>query len=452
MSHSGDGNRRLAAGNREDRPDGRASLGRSQIRRQDRSRFQPPVVMRETRMKITFLVGRPVPSPTALWRRIGSFARHFRKAGHEVDVVGLFSARDIGETPGRYASYGTTTREGVRVINLDVFFAPVLLIPLLAVLRPAVLVCSLPPGKPALFAFLHSKLVGTRLVIDIRDPWEDYLIGRAKPGISRWVHRQFKSLMSEIYRRSDLVVAVTAHLADALRARGVDTVTLVPNGAEIDVFRPYPKATVRQEIGLSEDDIVLIFSGSVGEYHRLDIVVKAMARLPEELRRRVKLALVGRDLPLRELEQLAEDLSLREQIVYLGVQSDKRRLAELLSAADIGLVPHDDNPLWKNVLPAKFFEYCACGLPVLATSFEDSMLSDMVREHGLGRTTPPLDERKLADAIAALATDSNLTRRMGEKARHTVATRFNRDEIAETFLRGLEALAPSTQTVGGEQP
>ncbi|MFQ6012583.1 MAG: glycosyltransferase family 4 protein [Thermoplasmata archaeon] len=395
-------------------------------------------------MKIVFLAGRPLPSPTALWRRIGFFARYFQERGHDVRVVGVFSLKDLGEAPGRYARYGRAHRNGVKIINVDTFSSLGLLVPLLVLLRPDVVVTSVPPGRPIPFAYLAAKILETKLVIDYRDEWEDYMLGRSTSRTVRSLLSRLKSWMTQLYRESDWVVTVTANLVDNLRARGLDRVGLVPNGVDLRVFRPHARTATRERLGLGADDIALIHSGTIGEYYRLDIVIRAIARLPEKLRRRVKLVLAGRGGNLPSLKALAQRVGLPDTILHLGVLNDTARLAEVLSAADLGLVPHDASPLWKNALPAKFFEYSACGLPTLANAFEDSMLATLMKERDLGEATPPLDEKRLSERIAALARDTNRRKRLGENARRTMAALFDRRAITEEFLRDVSALVENT--------
>ena len=62
----------------------------------------------------------------------------------------------------------------------------------------------------------------------------------------------------------------------------------------------------------------------------------------------------------------------------MGTIHDNEKLSKLIALSDIGLVPYDDNPLWRNSLPAKFFEYCACGVPIIATISKNSVLSNII--------------------------------------------------------------------------
>ncbi|MFX0204205.1 MAG: glycosyltransferase, partial [Candidatus Hodarchaeota archaeon] len=95
---------------------------------------------------------------------------------------------------------------------------------------------------------------------------------------------------------------------------------------------------------------------------------------------------------------------------------------------------YDGNPLWKNSLPAKFFEYCACGIPVVATVYEDSILATFIREYGIGMTSPPMDEEKLAEAIYQLYKNESFREAAGKRARALIKEKFDRNKIAKDFL------------------
>jgi len=111
-------------------------------------------------------------------------------------------------------------------------------------------------------------------VFDVRDEWEDYAINKASSKTFREAYRLLKALMTSLYNKSDLVVAVTQPIARSLKLRGVRGVKIVPNGADINVFRPYEKSVVRRRLGLRDDEFVIVYEGGVGGYYRLDESLK----------------------------------------------------------------------------------------------------------------------------------------------------------------------------------
>jgi len=367
-------------------------------------------------------------------------ANYLKYRGVDVYVASIFSPKSISQA-------GVKIWRGIRIYNLcptlwieDVpslifnIFSSLIVYPLLTLLlRPNVVVVSVPSGEPAVGAFFSSKLVRAKVVFDVRDEWEDYVISKAPSRVYKAAYRLFKTLMTSIYARSDLVVTVTQNLVQSLLLRGIDNVKLVPNGADVSIFKPYGKANVREELGLKKDDFILVYSGGVGGYYRLDVVVKAVARLDGAIHDEIKLLIVGSG-NVSQLIRLAKKLGLNNNIVYLGVKNDRKELAQILSAGDVGIVPYDDNPLWKNSVPAKFYEYCACGLPVVATVYEDSILAKLINENGIGLTVRPMDKEKLAEAIRNLYENESFRVVAGRKARELVEREFDRNKIAEKFL------------------
>jgi len=270
-------------------------------------------------------------------------------------------------------------------------------------------------------------------VFDVRDEWEDYAINKASSKTFREAYRLLKALMTSLYNKSDLVVAVTQPIARSLKLRGVRGVKIVPNGADINVFRPYEKSVVRRGLGLRDDEFVIVYEGGIGGYYRLDVVVRAIAKLDDSTRSKIRLLIIGSgDMPT--VLKLAESFGLNDNVIYLGVKNDKVELAQIISAGDIGIVPYDANPLWKNSVPAKFYEYCACGIPVIATVCDDSLLGDLIEKHRIGVTSPPLDEEKLANAIDWLYKNKSFIETAGERARQLIKEKFDRNKVAEEYL------------------
>ena len=391
-------------------------------------------------MKVLFFLGFPNPFPGAGWTRIGFFAKHFKDRGYKVAVIGIFSPKSLKMAGFRswkgipiYNVIPTLWIENLFALIFN-FLSSMILAPVIFLaLKPKVVILSLPTGEPAVGAYFASRFAHAKIVFDVRDEWEDYVIGKASSKAFKKVYKMLKTLMASLYDKADLVVAVTYPIARSLMLRGVNRVRIVPNGADVNVFRPYEKDVTRIKLGLKNDDFIIVYEGGVGGYYRLDVVVRALARLDNEVRSKMRLLIVGSgDVP--NLLVLAERLGLKDNVIYLGVENDKVTIAQIISAGDIGIVPYDANPLWKNSVPAKFYEYCACGIPVIATVYDDSLLGDLIEKHRIGVTSPPLDEEKLANAIDWLYKNKFFIETAGERARQLIKERFDRNKVAEEYL------------------
>lgn len=365
------------------------------------------------------------------------------------DVVGVFPTGSLGKA-------GLKVWNNVRIFNtcpainvknvffrlLNAFSQVMTLVPLFLFLSPEVVIISIPPVDSAVVAYLASRLARARVVIDYRDEYEDYKI-KSSSGISRTAFKLLKALMTKIYLRSELIVTVTQSVADSLSLRGINNARIVPNGADAAVFRPYDREPNRQKLGIGKDYFIIVYNGKIGEYYRLDVAIHALAELEKEIREKVKLLMVGAGPDLPKIMAMAKDLDLEDNVVYLGVKENRKELAEIISVSDVGIIPYDDNPLWKSALPAKFFEYCACGVPVIATIFEDSILSRMLREYQIGLAVPPNDDESLKNAIIKIYEDCPYREAAGRRARRLIEEQFDRKKIAEKFLQLIEETTKS---------
>jgi glycosyltransferase involved in cell wall biosynthesis len=388
---------------------------------------------------VTFFLDEPHPTPGAPWTRISSFAKSAAKKRYAVDVIGIFSPKNLRQKGG-------TLSGGINILNL-IFKIP-LPDPLLYVFnffvsfissaflligrRPRIAIVSFPGGDSSSGFLLACRLLGIKTVVDYRDEWENQLIySHSKSDASKRFYTLIKKLSPMLYyRQACFVSVVTKPFVTALSQSGLSNVVLVPNGASVSSFKPIYN---KPNNGL----FTIVYSGGVGEYYRLDVVVSSMKKLADRGLRNIRLIIVGRGTNGRILNNLlsyARDLGLQDSVLYLGNKNNIIELSGIIASANVGIVPYDDNPLWKNGLPAKFWEYCACGLPIIATVFDDSILADLIHQKGIGLTANPLDADGLASKIEKLSLDKDFCARAGQRARLLIEQEFNRDKISEDFI------------------
>lgn len=357
-------------------------------------------------------------------------------------------------TPTSLMKAGFKKIDGIKLLNITPLiisanffsllfniFSMITTILVLIVLRPDIVVISVPPGQAALGVFSIAKLFRKKIVFDYRDEWEDHVIGICKSKTDKTAFDIFKRIMSWCYQQSDKVAVVTETIRQKFIERNVKNTEVILNGADCDIFKPYldEKSKIRDLLGFSDDDFILIFSGNIVGYYRVDLIIKALKMVNLTLTK-IKLIIVGYALPsdIRDLNCLISDLGLQNNIKYLGTKYDKTDLAKLISCCDVGIVPYDGNPLWKNSLPAKSFEYFACGLPIIATAYSDSLLGKLIESNNIGIVSEPESVECLASSIIKMYhSDIEST---GKRAVSLMNTTYNRNIIAIKFLKILEDL------------
>jgi len=385
-------------------------------------------------LKILFVLGIPNPFPGAAWTRIGFFADAWAKKGHSVEILGAFSYKSLQKRGVRKSSgvkiFNLIFNMGLNhplVFTLNSFISFIFSTLFLIAKKPNVVIVSVPTGSIGLGTIMACKMVRAKCVVDYRDEWEDYTISLTNSKIGKSFYSAMKKLMASLYAKCHIVTAVTSNYLRSLNRRGVANVKLVPNGADTRVFKPINVGGRRNKV------FTIFYSGGVGGYYRLDVAVKVLKRLMDKGLSNIELVIAGGGC-VQKVLNFAQEIGISSNIEYKGAINEKSKLAELIAEADVGLIPYDGNPLWKNSLPAKFYEYCACGIPVIATVYEDSLLATFIREYKIGATSPPMDEEKFAEAIYRIYRDKSFREAAGKRARALIEKKFDRNKIAEKFL------------------
>lgn len=390
-------------------------------------------------MKILFFLGYPNPTADAAWTRISFFANAWSKKGCSIEVLGVFTYKSLQKR-------GVRTSGIVNISNLifrmqlmhplifafNSFMSLIVSTLLLIVRKPSVAIVSVPAGDVGLGALMACRLLGIKCVVDYRDEWEDWFRILTNNKAGRLFYSAAKKVATNLYAQSEIVAAVTPSFMRVLKQRGLGNVTLITNGADVKTFKPLNH-------GKKNESFTIFYSGGVGGYYRLDVVIGAIKRLVERNLNGIKLVVAGQG-EIEALLRLVAELGLSSKVDYVGAINDKSELAQLIGMADVGMVPYDDNPLWKNSAPAKFYEYCACGLPVIATAHKDSILAELIREYRIGITSPPLNEEKLAEAIYWIYQNRIFRETAGKRARLLIEEKFDRNKIAIDFLNLLKTV------------
>jgi phosphatidyl-myo-inositol dimannoside synthase len=171
--------------------------------------------------------------------------------------------------------------------------------------------------------------------------------------------------------RSDRLTTVSPALVEKLSSFGFHA-DLITNGVDTDLFKPMSGEPVRMELGIDPDDFVIGFSGSVERWYAIDEIIRALPILIEH-HRKTKLLVVGGSLFTdyqQELISLARDLGMSKHVIFTGTKP-YRELPRYIAAMNACTIPLSP-PQWGNIaLPNKFFEYSACGKPIIMRPMPD---------------------------------------------------------------------------------
>lgn len=291
-------------------------------------------------------------------------------------------------------------------------------------------------GVPGMKA---ARKLGVPFVFEVRDLWPELLIsmGVMKNPLAIW---HFRRLERTIYRAARHIIALAPGIREGICRTGypAERVTMIPNGCDLDVFRPDDAPLDDPRFG-APDDLRLVFSGAHGRANGLDAVLDAAAELKRRGEGGVRFCFIGDG---GQKPQLVER-SRREGLDGLCCWVDpmpKAELARLLPRMDVGMQILMNVPaFYYGTSPNKFFDYISCGIPVLNNY--PGWLAEMIRANRCGVTVPPDDPRAFADAVLRLRDQRGQLAEMGRNARALAEREFSRDRLGDQFVATLEAAA-----------
>jgi len=185
----------------------------------------------------------------------------------------------------------------------------------------------------------------------------------------------------------------------------------------------------------------LFYHGNVTYRYGLDLLVKAFARVHAQ-RPDARLVIHGRGDYQGALEQLIDELGLREATTFRTELIPLEDLPALIRSAHLAVVPNRFDVFTDGILPTKLMEYAALGMPVVASR------SSAIQAYFTEEMVHFVDEESdtaLADAILRVIGDERRMRQLSDNIRRFNAMYNWRKESAK-YVELVETLADGRAT------
>jgi len=179
----------------------------------------------------------------------------------------------------------------------------------------------------------------------------------------KYVATAYKLVESLCMRYIDGVIAVgedTKHFYEQRYPRLKGRIEVIPNGVDLQKFKPMDQAQVRGKYGFRKEDQIVLYVGRVEREKNLGFLIRAYAILKSQ-NERSKLVLVGDGRDRANMQSLINQLGLKDVTLTGTMPPDE--IPEIMNCADVFALCS----LFEGDGPIVIKEALASGVPIVST-------------------------------------------------------------------------------------
>jgi glycosyltransferase involved in cell wall biosynthesis len=240
---------------------------------------------------------------------------------------------------------------------------------------------------------------------------------------------------AEIFLRSQVFMAAPSRwlldrATESLLAAGIVEARVIPNGVDLEVFRPGERSAARRHVGVPDDSWMMLTAGvdvAASPWRDLSMLREAVLRATRELPETRSLVVValGTEAPTERIGTA--------ELRFVAYQTEVGEVAQFYRAADLYL-----HPARADTFPATVLEALASGTPVIATAVGG--IPEQLDDTGGGFLIPSGDAAAMAARIVQLLGDDGLRQAMQERAVARARTRFSLETQVDAYLGWYEEM------------
>ena len=188
---------------------------------------------------------------------------------------------------------------------------------------------------------------------------------KGAPLVNRTLYKWVEMYLS---RKTDVLITMNQEdkeLAEKLKLRkngrryfihGVGIDTSIFRNIEVDISEK------RKELGLKEDDFILISMGDLIKRKNYEVVINALGKINNK---KIHYIICGTGPLESKLRSLVEQNGIKEQVHFIGFRTD---VAELLKISDLFILSS-----YQEGLPRSTMEAMSAGLPVICSKIRGNV-------------------------------------------------------------------------------
>ena len=382
------------------------------------------------------------------------FAKKLVNEGNKVFVICL---NDIRTDCGLKGNFQNNIREGsveginiiqlnikysntINFLNRGLIFIKYSLIGIILALKikPNLIISTSTPLSVAIPGIILRWLKGIPFIFEVRDLWPSLPIAM---GVlkNKLIISILRILENISYKSADAIIALSPGICEEILKKNIpkQKVHLIPNIADLNLFKcksNFNKKNLeflrKYDKKITNSSLIAAFTGAHGLANGLENMIEVAKELKNSNRDDIKILFIGEGKLKSNLINQANKYNL-DNCIFLKPMSKKKLASFLNDSVDIGLMVLKDIPAFYNgTSPNKFFDYLACGLPVINNY--PGWLSHMIKEQDLGFVLNPNENNAFAKKLIEIADNKNILFNLSKNCR-VYAKNFDQKLLSNKF-------------------
>jgi glycosyltransferase involved in cell wall biosynthesis len=267
-----------------------------------------------------------------------------------------------------------------------------------------------PPLFIAITSIIIQALTKRPTVLDIRDIWPNSAVEIGKIKSGSIIEKIGKLLEVAAYKKSKALTCVSKPMKKYISEYTEKKISVVYNGV-------MKERTTRTNSYASclKNRIIYCYAGNLGYAQGLDYVISSFALAKQNKGMELaELYIIGTGALEKDLKKQVHLLNISSSVTFFGVKP-KNEALEIMSNADVLLIPLIKSNAFKITVPSKVFDYMSLGKPIIGCIDGEGV--DILSESGGNILIPPDDVESLSEAFVRMKKEINIRY---EKARDNI--------------------------------
>ena len=368
-------------------------------------------------------------------------AKGLKLIGCKITVVAAFPHYPNGNIPKKYRWKPLVfeTHEGIHIIRtivppleskgilrrliLFISFIISSLFPLLT-LRKADVILAMNPNIIVFFpAYIYSKIKKIPLILNADDLWPEELVNTGLLKENSIIIRIAEKIAQIAYRKADLITPISPGYVRIISLKyGVrpSKIKVIRGGVDISKFKKITKK--------KREKFTVLYIGAFSIAYDFDQVLLAAKKL--EKYSDIEFILQGGGELKKYIKKKARELNLKNVRIIDKVVS-RQQVAEILSNADVLLLPLRDFGKPYLGISSKLYEYQAAGKPIICCAIGQPAKYITMTKSGI--VVKPGDYNAISRAILYLKNNEKEASKMGINGRNYVYKHVSIEAIGKKF-------------------